>query len=78
MHLSVEIIPWVQPGPSTKRSGKEKEQPWDEKAAPTLLDRFVVGGKRTERDEDLDDQGDIVMNEDGTMAAGVGMDDDFD
>ena len=42
------------------------------------MDRFVVGGKRTERDEDVDDQGDIVMNEDGTMAAGAGMDDDFD
>ena len=78
MYSSVEIIPWVQPDPPTKRGGKKKEQQRDANAAPTLMDRFVVGGKRTARDEDIDDQGDIVMNEDGTMAVGAGIDDDSD
>ena len=56
IHPFVEIIPWVQSDSLTKRSGKKKEQQRDVKAASTLMDRYVAGGKRTERDEDIDDQ----------------------
>ncbi|RDB17967.1 putative transcription factor C16C4.22 [Hypsizygus marmoreus] len=72
-----EIIPWMASDPPARRKPQGAAGSGSLKAVPTLLDQFVVSSKRAE-DMTIADQADIVMNEDGTMAAGGEMDDEFE
>ncbi|KAL4251506.1 hypothetical protein ABKN59_005053 [Abortiporus biennis] len=67
-----EIVPF-QPPPdvqnTTKRTSKSKQHPANLAAAPTMLDAFVK--KRDDIEETQEDgDGDVVMNDDGTMSMG--------
>lgn len=57
-----EMIPWATSDPPAKRKPKAVT---GIKGAPTMLDQFVMTSKGD--GGDLDEQGDIIMNEDGTM-----------
>ena len=35
-----------------------------------MMDRFIVKPSAIEEEEELDDTGDVIMNEDGTMGVG--------
>ncbi|KAG6907852.1 hypothetical protein DXG01_007116 [Tephrocybe rancida] len=70
-----EIIPWMSADPPAKR--KPRGAGAAVKGQPTM-DHFVIDTKRAE-DEDIAEQADIIMNEDGTMgAAGGGSEDEFE
>jgi len=60
-----EILPWTFPEPPAKRKPPKAEQSGaGVKAPPTLLDQFVV---RTGGEEEVNEDADIIMNDDGAM-----------
>ena len=73
-----EVIPWSDPDATERRKPKALQNLSDADATPTMLDAFVQRARRPDEGDageggeagadDRDLEGDVLMNDDGTMS----------